>query len=88
MALPALSLYSDCGDGYDAWRSDRFSQQHQSNRLIIRWEQLGDYPFPYPEIGIKLYAVQAQKAWLDGRETNKDELVRINRPFRTLEFEV
>lgn len=88
MALPALSLYSDRGDGYDAWRSDRFSQQRQSNRLIIRWEPQGDYPFPYPEIEIKLHAVQAQKAWLDGRETNYDELVRINQPFRTLEFEV
>lgn len=85
--LEALCLYSDSGDGYGAWRLDRFIQRRDGEHVSIQWQQQGDYPFPYPEIEIKLHGLRAQKVWLDGNPTHLNESYLNHHPFRTFEFE-
>ncbi len=84
---PALSLYSDRGDGYGDWRLDQFSQRRKDNHLTIHWQRQGEYPFPYQEIQITLHDSQMQTVHLDGSPQKLTEKIITNQPFQKLEFE-
>ena len=84
---PALALYSDSGDGYDEWRIDQFTQERQSNNLTIRWQQEGEYPYPYAVTQLNMPGLQLHQAWLDGSLLDSTPKITIHQPFHTLKFE-
>jgi alpha-glucosidase len=68
-ASPSSSdLYSDSGDGYGAWRLDRFHLLWEGDILKLHREDRGDYPFPYQEIVLHLQTAKAGTVWVDGKD--------------------
>jgi alpha-glucosidase len=61
-------LYSDEGDGYGAYRLDRFSFSQNEDGLLLKRSWEGNYPFPYTETSLELHAVQAKRIFVDGKE--------------------
>lgn len=84
---PALTLYSDRGDGYDAYRLDQFTQERLGNNLAIHWQQEGEYPYPYAMTQLSMPGLQSQQAWLDGSLLDSTPKITIHQPFHTLKFE-
>lgn len=84
---PALSLYTDQGDGYGAWRLDQFSMHRQGNHRTIHWQQEGEYPYPYQQTNLNLHGAPIQKIWLDGSPIMNSPKIVLNQPFKTLEIE-
>jgi alpha-glucosidase len=61
------TLYNDAGDGYGAWRVDRYTMEQSGDELNIEWHQdAGDYLFPYKKINLHLHGFAASKVWIDG----------------------
>jgi alpha-glucosidase len=50
-------LYSDAGDGYGAWRVDRFEIQPKEDGLKIVQSHLGDFPIPYKKLVTKVHGM-------------------------------
>lgn len=59
-------LYSDAGDGYGAWRVDRFTMQLDTDGLTVEWKTDGDFPFPYAAIEVCLHGMTVRQAHVDG----------------------
>jgi alpha-glucosidase len=61
-------IYSDAGDGYDAWRLDRFFAHGDHERLNLTWHAEGDYPLPYVSVGVQIHGMKVKKMICDGAE--------------------
>lgn len=83
---PCQSLYSDHGDGYEAWRIDQFNQYHQGKQLTIEWLEQGNYPFPYSQIQINLQGSPLQHAWLDESVVDPSQTILITQPFHSMKL--
>jgi alpha-glucosidase len=88
----SYTLYSDAGDGYEAWRLDRFRMVQNDNGLELSWlelswEQQGNYAFPYQSVQLHLHGFQPSQAWLDGKEIAfGDKYLECN-PFKQVYFQ-
>ena len=49
------ALYSDAGDGYAAWRVDRFEVNREPGAWVLSRSSEGDFPFPYAAIEVHLH---------------------------------
>ena len=79
-------LYSDAGDGYGEWRLEQWTMVRNENGIELSWEQQGDYAFPYQSIQLHLHGVEAQQAWVDGKEVIlKDNQLQCDR-FASVRF--
>jgi alpha-glucosidase len=61
-------LFSDAGDGYGAWRLDRFEMVVEDGSLSLTRSSQGEYPFPFREVEIIAHGVSSTRGWVDGRE--------------------
>lgn len=81
-------LYSDEGEGYGAWRLDRFQMIRHATELALIWHEQGDYPFPYPNIQLHLHGVKIQQAWKDDRKMACQEQYIVCDRFRQIRLYV
>ncbi|MBD2022078.1 glycoside hydrolase family 31 protein, partial [Leptolyngbya sp. FACHB-36] len=63
-----FTLYSDRGDGYEAYRLDHFQVRHIADGLDFVWDSEGEFAFPYSQIQVQVHGRQVQQAWVDGAE--------------------
>ena len=67
---PALTLYTDAGDGYPVhpkdFRIDRFFILLENGTILIRRETTGDYPWPYPVTRLQFHGSSPSQAIVDG----------------------
>jgi alpha-glucosidase len=61
-------LYSDAGDGFGAWRVERFHLTQCNEDIELQWKKQGDYPFPYEQVVIHLHGGQSRLAWVNGEK--------------------
>lgn len=60
-------LYSDFGDGYEAWRLDRFTLQPAGKGgYELHCESQGDFPWPYGESELVMHGFEAEEIRLVG----------------------
>lgn len=62
------TMYSDAGDGYGAWRVDRFHSTWNGTAYQVTRSEQGDYPFPYDEITVSIHGFKASTVIVDGEE--------------------
>ncbi len=58
-------LYNDAGDGYGAWRLDRFTMQRDADGLTVEWKTDGDFPLPYPAVEVCLHGMTVRQVRVD-----------------------
>ena len=63
----AGQLYSDAGDGYGAYRIDRFVLMGSNDSLRLERKEEGEYPFPYEKVIVQLPGLGVQQARVDGQ---------------------
>ena len=79
-------LYSDAKDGYGEWRLEQWTMVRDENGLDLIWEQHGEYAFPYQSVQLYLHGIQAQQAWVEGKEVIfKENQLRCDR-FASVRF--
>jgi alpha-glucosidase len=59
------TIYSDIGDGYEAFRLDKFSLQWIADGLGFGWESEGEFAFPYSSIQMQVHCMKMRQAWVD-----------------------
>jgi alpha-glucosidase len=73
-------LYSDFGDGYGDYRVDTFRMQGSKDEILITWEEVGEYPFPYKSIRVRLAHRDPLECLVDGAPVPiRGRNVEINR---------
>ena len=77
-------MFSDDGDGYGSSRIDYFDLRCLENQIVLNWTVSGDSPFTYERVVISLHGINAQKAFLDGREIRVKENVIETGKFNSL----
>ncbi|MBN1149576.1 MAG: hypothetical protein JXA78_20110 [Anaerolineales bacterium] len=87
-ATPPSLLFSDAGDGYGEQRLESFTFNRRDVGLEIAWRSEGGYPFPYSQVTLILHGIEANAAWIDGKETPISGDHLITGMFRTILFEV
>jgi alpha-glucosidase len=65
-------LYGDAGDGYGAWRLDRFRLIRYPDGVELLREQQGDYPFAYEAVRIFCHGFEPRQVWSGGVEVDFD----------------
>ncbi len=65
-------LYSDEGDGYGAYRIDRFSLTQNKHGLLLKRSSQGEYAFPYPETCLDLHGVEVSRVLVDENELKQE----------------
>jgi alpha-glucosidase len=80
-------LYSDAGDGYGAWRVERFAIQGDYHHFNLFWQSEGDFPFPYTELELLWHGTRPQKIDIDGQEYPAAENLVLNAPFREIHLQ-
>jgi alpha-glucosidase len=64
-------LYDDAGDGYGAWRVDRFRLTWRDPKsVVLAAEREGDYP-PATVTAIQLHGATSSRVWVDGAQLNQ-----------------
>ncbi len=64
-------LFSDSGEGYGAWRLDRFDLEFNGRDVSLRWHQEdGEYIFPYHHIELHAHGFEIQNLWVDGDQVS------------------
>lgn len=59
-------LYSDAGEGYGAWRLDRFTTRRDPEGIMVEWQTEGEYPLLYADVEICLHGATARRVYVDG----------------------
>jgi alpha-glucosidase len=85
--IQSSQLYSDEGDGYVGSRMDRFRLETQGESVSLKWENEGDYAFPYPEIKIIPHGFELIKPIIDGKTIVCDPEFLVTGMFRNAEFQ-
>ncbi|MBE9193184.1 glycoside hydrolase family 31 protein [Gloeocapsopsis crepidinum LEGE 06123] len=83
----SYTLYSDAGDGYGAWRLDKFRIVRNDNSLELSWEQQGNFAFPYQSVQIHLHGFQPSQAYIDGKEIALEDKYLECNPFEQVYFQ-
>lgn len=81
---PALSLYSDAGDGYGNFRVDNLIAKPDTQGIDIHWESQGAFPFPYTGIQLDFRATHPVGICIDGVDGGTQENVVLTAPFKSL----
>lgn len=83
----SYTLYSDAGDGYGAWRLDKFRMVDKEQGWELIWEHQGNYAFPYQNVQLHLHGFQPAQVWVDGKEMAfGDKCLECN-PFKQVYFQ-
>jgi Glycosyl hydrolases family 31 len=62
---PTDSAYTDSGDGYDAFRQDKFRLQSTASGLGLGWESEGEFVWPYRSMEVQVHNRKVNQAWAD-----------------------
>lgn len=82
-----LTLYNDCGDGYDTSRLDKFRIQPTADSIELSWTSEGEFTFPYQSIKVRVHNMTISQAWVDGTAISVHENnVKIDNPFTLLQL--